>query len=51
MRRGSLVGPIILILIGLLFLANNLRPDVPMLQFLGQYLALSPHRLGSGAAD
>jgi hypothetical protein len=31
------VGPIILILIGLLFLANNLRPDVPMLEFLGQY--------------
>ena len=37
MRRGSIVGPIILILIGLLFLANNLRPDVPMLEFLGQY--------------
>ena len=37
MRRGSIVGPIILILVGLLFLANNLRPDVPMLEFLGQY--------------
>ncbi len=37
MRRGSIVGPIILILVGLLFLANNLRPDVPMLEFFGQY--------------
>jgi hypothetical protein len=36
-RRGSIVAPIILILIGGLFLANNLRPDIPMLEFLGRY--------------
>lgn len=35
--RGSIVGPIIVILIGALFLANNLRPDLPMLEFLGRY--------------
>lgn len=37
MKRGSLVAPVILILIGGLFLANNLRPDLPMLDFLGRY--------------
>ena len=37
MKRGSIVAPIILILIGALFLANNLRPDIPMLEFLGRY--------------
>ncbi|HYI97039.1 MAG TPA: DUF4097 family beta strand repeat-containing protein [Bryobacteraceae bacterium] len=36
-RRGSIIAPVILILIGLLFLANNLRPDIPMLDFLGRY--------------
>ena len=37
MSRSSIVGPIILILIGALFLANNLRPDIPMLEFLGRF--------------
>jgi DUF4097 and DUF4098 domain-containing protein YvlB len=37
MRRGSIVAPVILILVGGLFLANNLRPDVPVLEFLGRY--------------
>ena len=37
MTRSSIVGPIILILIGGLFLANNLRPDIPMLEFLGRF--------------
>ena len=36
-RRGSIIAPVILILIGILFLANNLRPDIPMLEFLGRY--------------
>ena len=31
------VAPVILILIGAMFLANNLRPDIPMLDFLGRY--------------
>jgi DUF4097 and DUF4098 domain-containing protein YvlB len=35
--RSSIVGPIILILIGGLFLANNLRPDIPLLEFLGRF--------------
>jgi DUF4097 and DUF4098 domain-containing protein YvlB len=37
MKRGSIVAPVILILIGAMFLANNLRPDIPMLDFLGRY--------------
>ena len=37
MRRGSLIGPILLILIGLLFLINNIRPDLPVLQIIGDY--------------
>ena len=37
MRRGSLVAPLLLILIGGLFLINNLRPDLPLLDVLAQY--------------
>jgi hypothetical protein len=37
MRRTSVVGPLLLILIGGLFLANNLRPDLPLLEILGRY--------------
>jgi len=37
MRRGSLVGPVLLILIGLLFLVNNLRPDLPLLDVVARY--------------
>ena len=37
MRRGSLVVPFVLILIGLLFLVNNLRPGLPLLDLAGQY--------------
>jgi DUF4097 and DUF4098 domain-containing protein YvlB len=37
MSRSSIVGPIILILVGALFLANTLRPDIPMLEFLGRF--------------
>jgi DUF4097 and DUF4098 domain-containing protein YvlB len=37
MRRGSLVAPLILILIGVLFLINNLKPDLPVLQIVGDY--------------
>lgn len=37
MTRSSIVGPVILILVGALFLANNLRPDIPMLEFLGRF--------------
>lgn len=30
MRRGSLVGPLLLILIGVVFLLRNIRPDLPL---------------------
>lgn len=37
MRRGSLVGPLLLIGIGGLFLARNVVPDLPLLDYLAQY--------------
>jgi DUF4097 and DUF4098 domain-containing protein YvlB len=37
MRRSSLVGPLILIAIGILFLARNLYPDLPLMDFLARY--------------
>ena len=37
MRKGSIAAPVILILIGALFLANNLRPEIPLMEFLGSY--------------
>jgi DUF4097 and DUF4098 domain-containing protein YvlB len=40
MRRGSLVAPFLLILIGMLFLLNNIRPDLPLLDVAGQYWPL-----------
>jgi len=37
MRRGSLVGPLLLIGIGGLFLARNVVPDLPLIDYLAQY--------------
>ena len=37
MRRGSLVGPLLLIGIGALFLARNVFPDLPLLDYLAQF--------------
>ncbi len=37
MRRRSLTGPILLVLIGIGFLLYNLRPDIPMFDLLSQY--------------
>jgi DUF4097 and DUF4098 domain-containing protein YvlB len=37
MRRGSLVGPLLLIGIGGLFLARNVFPDLPLLDYLARY--------------
>jgi len=37
MRRASVVGPLILIGIGVLFLARNLFPDLPLLDFMARY--------------
>jgi len=36
-RRGSLVGPLILLLLGLLFLASNLRPELSVWRLFAQY--------------
>ena len=37
MRRGSIIGPLILIGIGVLFLLRNVLPDVPVLEILSRY--------------
>ncbi|MFN7921303.1 MAG: DUF4097 family beta strand repeat-containing protein [Bryobacteraceae bacterium] len=37
MRRGSLIGPLLLIVVGLLFLASNLRPELPILELIGMH--------------
>lgn len=37
MRRGSLVFPLILVLIGTLFLINNLNPGIPVFEIAGRY--------------
>jgi hypothetical protein len=37
MRRGSLIGPIILILLGTVFLVNNMMPELPVWQFVADY--------------
>ncbi len=36
-RRGSLVGPIILVVLGALFLANNLRPELSLWDMAARY--------------
>lgn len=37
MRRGSVVGPLILIGIGVLFLLRNVWPQIPLLDLMGRY--------------
>jgi hypothetical protein len=37
MRRGSFVAPLLLIGIGVLFLARNLWPELPLLDYLARY--------------
>ena len=37
MRRGSVIGPLILILIGALFLMRNLWPDIPLADLISRY--------------
>jgi len=37
MRRGSVVGPLILIGIGILFLLRNVWPQIPLLDLIGRY--------------
>lgn len=37
MRRGSIIGPLILIGIGVLFLLRNVWPEIPVLDYLSRY--------------
>src|SRR5947209_7774688 len=37
MRRASIAAPLILILIGVLFLARNVYPDLPLMDFVARY--------------
>ncbi len=37
MRRGSLVGPLLIILIGVWFLVSSLRPDLPLLDLAARF--------------
>ena len=37
MRRSSVVGPLLLIGIGALFLARNVFPELPLLDYLARY--------------
>ena len=37
MRRGSVIGPLILIGIGALFLLRNLWPDIPLVELISRY--------------
>ena len=37
MKRGSVIGPLILILIGALFLTRNLWPDIPIVDIISRY--------------
>ena len=37
MRRGSVIGPLILILIGALFLMRNLWPEIPIIDIISRY--------------
>ncbi len=37
MRRGSIIGPVLLIVIGALFLANNLHPELPTLKVVADW--------------
>ncbi len=37
MRRGSIIAPLILILIGIVFLIKNIRPDIPLFEMIFTY--------------
>ena len=37
MRRGSVIGPLILIGLGILFLLRNLWPDIPLVDFISRF--------------
>ena len=37
MRRGSVIGPLILIGLGILFLFRNLWPDIPLVDMISRF--------------
>ena len=37
MKRGSIIGPVLLIVVGALFLAHNLAPQLPILEMIGRW--------------
>jgi hypothetical protein len=37
MKPRSIIGPVLLILVGALFLVNNLHPELPWLDLLSKY--------------
>jgi hypothetical protein len=37
MRRGSVIGPLLIVLIGVWFLVSSLRPDLPLLDIAARY--------------
>lgn len=37
MRRGSLIGPLLIIMVGVWFLVSSLRPDLPMLDLAARF--------------
>ena len=37
MRRGSVIGPLILIGLGVLFLFRNLWPEIPLVDFISRF--------------
>lgn len=40
MKRGSIIGPVLLIVIGTLFLFHNLAPNLPILEMIGRWWPL-----------
>jgi len=46
MRRRSLFGPLVILIIGTLFLVRNFRPDIPVWHLFGQYWPLLLIALG-----
>src|SRR5579871_839937 len=37
MRRSSIAAPLILILLGVIFLLRNLYPEIPLMEYLSRY--------------
>ena len=51
MKRTSVVAPLLLIGIGVLFLARNLYPDLPLIDYLARYWPSPADPVGRAAAS